>query len=165
MPVEEKKKYLENYRKQEKIIDIHAFVFMDNHFHFLIRQLIEKGIFTFISNFQNSFGKYYNKVNKRNGSVFQKPFKSKRISSDSDFLHVGRYIHLNPVTSFCMDIKELETYPYDSYKCYLEKGVSGFVNTKMTLDLVGSVGKYRKFVEDRVDYQRKLKQIKRLLFE
>ena len=138
---------------------------MPNHFHLLIKQTAELGIEKFISNFQNSYAKYYNTKFQRNGSLFQKPFKAKRITSDEEFLHVSRYIHLNPVTSFLIRYDDLKVYPWTSYRYYIGKEKNDIVNTGIIGNLIGAGQKYSRFVANQVDYQRKLHLIKRLTFE
>ena len=51
--------------KSRPIIDILAYCLMPNHFHFLIRQKIDKGISTFVSNISNSYSRYFNQKHGR----------------------------------------------------------------------------------------------------
>jgi len=74
--------------KNGLLVDILAYCLMPNHFHFLLRQNLEKGISIFLGNFQNSYTKYFNLRNKRQGSLFLTPFKAVRIEDDDQFLHV-----------------------------------------------------------------------------
>ncbi|HLE48782.1 MAG TPA: transposase [Patescibacteria group bacterium] len=156
--------YLKNNSFDKKIVEIYAYCFMPDHFHLLLRQTAENGIRNFLSNFQNSYAKYFNVKNKRHGSLFQNPFKAKHISSDETLLHVSRYIHLNPVTSYLMDTKELKDSVLTSFPIYLGKKET-LVDSKLILEIIGSRLMYRKFVANQVDYQRKLGNIKYLLID
>lgn len=70
---------------------------MPNHFHFLIEQTADKGIASHMQRFINSYAHYVNIKYKRVGPLFQGLFKGVLIESDEQFLHVSRYIHLNPL--------------------------------------------------------------------
>ena len=154
---------LKNTMPQIKIL---AFTLMPNHFHFLIRQTKENGIIEFMKLFQESYAKYHNIIANRTGSVFQALFKAVRIESEEQLLHVFRYIHLNPLTSFLLkDLKELEKFRWGSYKDYVENKEHQFVNTTYITQLLGSKTKIREFTSDQIDYQRELQNIKHLTFE
>lgn len=161
-----KQEYISKYKKQNSFVEMYAFALMPNHYHLLLKQTKGKGIEKFLSNFQNSFAKYYNTKNKRAGSLFLKPFKAKRITSDEKLLHVSRYIHLNPVTSFYINYEDSRTHPLTSYHYYLSENTENdFINTKFVINLIGSKQKYEKFMANQVDYQRKLHLIKHLILE
>ncbi len=149
----------------EKLVDIICFCLMPNHFHFLLKQKMEDGISKFIGNFQNSYTRYHNTRNERDGSLFLDQFKAKRIETDEQFIHVSRYIHLNPYTNFIVrTVGELEKYPWSSFSNYLT-GNDGFLEPNLVLDMFGSREKYKHFVFDQADYQRKLKLIEHLILE
>lgn len=160
-----KQEYISKYKSLNPVVTIYSFSLMPNHFHLLLKQNMDRGIEKFLTNFQNSYAKYYNTKYKRAGSLFQKPFKAKRLDSDQEFLHVSRYIHLNPVTSFFIKYEDLPKYPWTSYTYYLEKGKDDLIETNMIINLIGSRPKYEKFVANQVDYQKKLHIIKHLTFE
>lgn len=147
------------------LVEIHAFALMPNHFHFLLRQLQDDGIPLFISNMQNSFAKYFNTLYERRGSLFCEMFKAVFIESEEQLVHVSRYIHLNPVTSYMINKEELDSYIYTSFSSYTRNQNLGFVTTDVILERFKDGGRYREFVYDQVDYQRKLEQIKHLTFE
>ncbi len=113
LPLEQRSDFLDALHKSgERIIDILAFSLMSNHFHMLAKQLHEKGISTFAGQIQNSYAKYFNTKYDRAGALFQEMFKAKWIESDEQLLHVARYIHLNPITSYgVIELTELETCP------------------------------------------------------
>ncbi|MGB9613620.1 MAG: transposase, partial [Candidatus Margulisiibacteriota bacterium] len=75
------------HRKQ---IDLLSFCLMPNHLHFLIKEVEKNGISTFMSNFQDSYAKYFNLRTERHGSLFQSMFKAVRIETEEQLLHVCR---------------------------------------------------------------------------
>lgn len=160
-----KKGYLTKTNKQKPLVEICSFSFMPNHYHFLLKQASDNGIVKFISNFQNSFAKYFNQRSNREGSLFKRPFKSRRITSEEELVHMSRYIHLNPVTSFLLSFKQLKSSELTSFPYYLGIKNDNVVNTDIILSLIGSKKTYLNFVSNQVDYQRKLSKIKRLLLE
>ncbi len=107
-----------------------------------------------------------NTKTKRVGALFQNMFKGVRMESDEQFVHVARYIHLNPFTSFLFSqIEELEKYQWSSYGMYLEKINYPFVNINELIRAFSSKEKLRDFTIDQADYQRELGKIKHLVFE
>lgn len=157
--------YLSSIVSNPPLIDMYVFSFMPNHFHFLVKQLQDKGVSIFLSNIQNSFAKNFNLINDRNGSLFEHSFKAKRITNNEEFIHVSRYIHLNHVTSKIIEFEQLLTYEWTSLPCYINEKVNKFVNTKPILDYFKTPEKYLIFLKNNVDYQRKLKIIKDLILD
>lgn len=157
--------YLFSLKRETSLVEVYAFAFMPNHYHFLLKQIQDKGISLFISNFQNSFAKYFNIKNDRNGALFQNSFKGKRVETDEQLLHISRYIHLNPVTSYIIEFDDLIFYPYTSFIYYHKKTNNSFVNTEFLMKFFSSQEDYNNFVKDQVGYQRDLAIIKDLLLE
>lgn len=162
---QEMSKVLEAYKP---LVDIFSYCLMPNHFHFLIRQKEDKGIAVFLSNFQNSYTRYFNTRHDRDGSLFLDQFKAVRIETDEQLLHVSRYIHLNPYTGYLVKTHaDLEEYPWSSFPVYLKSKIENdlFVHMSMVLDFFRSNNEYKRFVLDQADYQRKLKEIEHLILE
>lgn len=162
---EEKENFLKRLKNKKPVVEILAFCLMPNHIHFLLKQLEKRGIPIFMSNFQNSYAKYFNTKYQRIGPLFQPMFKAVRIETDQQLIHVSRYIHLNPVSAYLIEIEELENYPWSSFGAYLNRKTLEFVNPDLVLSLFESSAKYRQFVYDQADYQRKLERIKHLTLE
>ncbi len=163
LEIEKRNFFLSQVRKHNKLIDLLAYCLMPNHFHLLIKQLEEGGIKEFVSNFSNSYVRYFNTKNKRVGPLFQGVFRAVRIEDDEQLIHVSRYIHINPVVSFIVPREELITYPYTSFpECF---GGEGICNQNMILDQFPSLEQYESFVYDQIDYGRRLELIKHLILE
>jgi len=126
---------------------------------------MDGGISKFLSNFQNSYTRYFNTRHQRDGTLFLNQFKAVRIETDEQLIHVSRYIHLNPYASHVIkDIDRLEYYRWSSFSEYISKG-DGFVNKSLLLGFFKNAESYKTFVFDQADYQRTLKEIEHLALE
>lgn len=151
------------YEKNNCLADIYSFCLMPNHYHILLKQTAENGISNFIRLLQNSYAKYLNIKTKRAGSLFQCPFKAVRIETDEQFIHVARYIHLNPLTSYILkDFEDLESYEWCSYTDYSSDSTRRFINTQFLMSLFKNKESFRQFTKDNLNYQRELQKIKHL---
>ncbi|MBU1956439.1 transposase [Patescibacteria group bacterium] len=65
-----------------------------NHYHFVLRQLVDGGISEFMKR-MGGYTSYFNKKYKRSGVLFQSVFKSNHIDSNEYLLHVSTYVNLN----------------------------------------------------------------------
>jgi putative transposase len=161
---EERKILLDSLEKNgHPKVEIICFCLMPNHYHFLLRQVEDNGISSFLGDFQNGFTRYFNIKNGRVGHVFQGAFKAVLIENESQLLHLTRYIHLNPYSS--MVVKELDQlldYPWFSLPEYLGSR-EGFCQKEEILSLFSNVDQYKEFILNRADYQRQLETIKHLV--
>lgn len=146
----------------KKMIEIIAYCLMPNHFHLLIKQIREKGITEFMSKFINSYTKYYNTKYNRVGALLQGMFKAVLMENNEQLLHVSRYIHLNPISSFL--VKELNQYEWSSYSEYV-MGTEGICYKNEVLSHCKSPQEYQQFVLDQVAYARELESIKHQLID
>lgn len=162
----ERKQVLTDLYKSDKEVEIISYVFMPNHYHFLLLQLQDDGISHFLLEWQNSFARYINIKHKRSGPLFQGNFKAVRIEDDQQLVHVCRYHHLNPLTSYVVKTFEnLVEYPWSSFPEYLGLTLDGFCSKEIILSRFSGTEDYKKFVSDQVGYQRELHRIKHLTLE
>jgi len=165
LPKQLKDEYQRKIQDKSPLVEIYAFALMPNHYHLLLKQLQENGVSRFISNFQNSFAKVFNLKNQRDGALFQNSFKARRVETDEEFVHLSRYIHLNPITAFLIKFQDLTSYPWTSFSIYKSGEKNSFVNANFLLNMFKSKKVYAQFVADQVDYQRKLALIKAMLLD
>lgn len=164
---EDRKKFLNNLSNNTKpIIEILVFCLMPNHVHCLIVGSGDNAISNFMANFQHSYSKYFNAKYNRTGGLFQSIFKAVRIESDEQLVHVSRYIHLNPVSSFLIKLESLPDYPWSSFRHYLNSvDKKNFVSKDLVLSYFKSNESYQQFVYDQANYQKELEKIKHLTLE
>ena len=165
IPKEERKQILVDLEASHNLtVDLVAYCLMPNHMHLLIKQVSEGGISKFMKQITDSFTRYYNTKYQRVGPLFQGAFKTVRIENDEQLVHVSRYIHLNPLTSYVVRETTFINYPWSSLKDYLAKN-SKLVNFRIVLDNFNQKNDYLKFVMDQADYSKELKRIKHLILE
>lgn len=167
MPIEQRKEIMKNMEKiNKRIVDIIAYCLMPNHFHFLIKQIADNGISTFIANFTNSYTKYFNTKHERNGTLLQGPFKAVFVETDEQLMHLSRYIHLNPLFQNIVKEKDLERYLWSSFNEYLNSNsLYSICQKEIVLNNFFNIKKYREFVYDHISYAKELEKIKHLLME
>ncbi|MBI4999429.1 transposase [Candidatus Gottesmanbacteria bacterium] len=167
LPLEQRTDFLNKLKaKSNFLVEIITLCLLPNHFHLLLKQIKNGGISLFMSNLSNSYTRYFNTKNKRIGHLFQGKFKAVRIETDEQLLHVSRYIHLNPYSSYIVkNLGQLEVYPYSSLPEYLGISKSSFFQKGIILNQFKNVVAYKKFVFDQADYQRKLEELKYLTLE
>ncbi|OGE10137.1 hypothetical protein A3A60_00535 [Candidatus Curtissbacteria bacterium RIFCSPLOWO2_01_FULL_42_26] len=152
--------YLEKYLDKAsenslaKKVKLLAYCLMPNHFHLFVQQLSRDGLTIFMRSLCTSYVMYYNKKHQRSGTLFQGIYKAALVESEPYFLHLSRYIHLNPSTITDDWIK----YPYSSYDAYLGKKQISWIDPAPILDFfkvkrgngLFKHFSYQEFIEDSV---------------
>ena len=89
---------------------------MPTHFHLILRQNIDNGIFNFIGNLTSSYTRYFNLKHKRKGPLWESKFNNIKIENDEQLLHLTRYIHMNPTSAGIVNNqKESKWSSYNEY--------------------------------------------------
>ncbi len=165
IPHEKRLEIIKNMEEEHQpLVEIIAYCLMPNHFHFLLKQIADNGISIFISNFANSYVKYFNTKHDRVGPLFQGRFKAVHIEDDEQLIHISRYIHLNPAVASIIKPEDLEDYLWSSYPEYLNRS-NPFCTKEIVSSFFKSPAKYAEFVMDQIDYAKKLDEIKHLMLE
>ncbi len=163
LPMSDRQDLLNQLEKERKnFVDLISYCFMPNHFHLLIKQLVDGGISKYLSNLSNSYTRYFNTKYKRTGAILQGKFKAVHIESNEQLLHVSRYIHLNPYSaSIIKRPQDIIRYPFSS----ITKLFTSKVESKLITDQFNNIQSYYQFVIDQADYQKNLQQIKKIILE
>jgi len=78
-----------------KLVEIVAFNILDNHYHLILKQLVDGGISKFMHSFGTGYAKYFNEKYDRVGSLFQGVFKAEYIKKDKYLNYVVSYVNGN----------------------------------------------------------------------
>jgi len=137
-----------------------TYCIMPDHYHFLIKINESFKLSKFIGNVENSYTRFFNIKFQRKGPLWQNSFKSVEIKSNEQLLHVSRYIHLNPTTSRLVD--KPEDWIFSSYNDFITDNRVLKIIKEISIDKIID---YKKFVENNIEYQRNLKNIKKQMLE
>lgn len=151
-------KQLQN-KSMDRLIDIIAYCIMPTHFHIILKELRKGGISKFMELILKSYSQYFNMKYNRKGPLWESRFNNVLIDGDDQFVHLTRYIHLNPVTAYLVD--DPADWEYSSYREYMglvkdEARICHF-SDHLNMDILS----YKKFVNDQIAYQRELALIKK----
>jgi putative transposase len=146
-----------------KLADIIAYCIMPTHVHLILKQLKDNGISVFMNRILKSYGRYFNIKYNRLGPLCEGRFKNVLVDTNEYFLHLTRYIHLNPVSSSLA--AKPEDWQHSSYAEYLStEALAGRICNFDNLFQM-SPEKYKQFVDERTNYQIELQKIKHLLID
>lgn len=81
-------------RPTSKLVDIVCYCLNKNHFHLVLKELIDGGVSEFMKRV-GGYTKYFNIKYRRDGMLFQGRFKAKHIDSNEYLLRVSVYVNLN----------------------------------------------------------------------
>ena len=82
---------------RNRLVDVHGWCLMKNHYHLLLSPRKEAGIQGFMRKINIGYAKYFNEKYARSGYVFQEKTKKVLIEKDAQFNYILHYIHLNPL--------------------------------------------------------------------
>jgi putative transposase len=157
---------------KEPVVEILIFCLMPNHYHLVVRQLVDGGISMFMKKLGDSYVGYFNeKYNRKGmGSIFQGRYKIVHVGTEKQLTALICYIFTNPIELIEKNWKEagvkdikgaikfLESYRWSSYLDYI--GITNFPSvTKrgFITEFFGGPDKIEKAVEDWILYKTELK--------
>ena len=144
-------------------IDLNCYALMPNHFHLLCKNKSISGITLLMRRINTAYSSYFNKKYGRRGPLIEGCYKAVLMKTEAQFIHLSRYIHLNPVTGYLTE--KPEDYSFSSYGIYLGREKSDFIEPSLIMENFSTPDKYRSFVEDRKDYQRVLQELRHFVLE
>jgi len=80
---------------KDPLVSFVAYCLNPNHFHFVLKQLVDNGIAKFMQKLQAGYTYYFNIKNSRTGSLFQGTFKSHLIDNENYFNKIIGYVNNN----------------------------------------------------------------------
>ena len=131
-------------------IKLLSYCLMPNHFHLFVQQKSKDGLKTFMKALSTNYVMYFNSKYDRVGPLFQGTYKAVRIETEPYYVHISRYIHRNPEELLARD-QPLCTYPYSSYKYYLDGNGPDWLDVSEILKMFRS--SKRLFAKDILSYE------------
>ncbi|BCE01699.1 transposase [Marinicellulosiphila megalodicopiae] len=95
-------------------VDIHSYVLMTNHVHFLLTPRKNNGVSLFMQALGRFYVQYINRTYERTGTLWEGRYRSTIVGTDAYFLQVSRYIEMNPVRAKM--VLKASDYKWSSYQ-------------------------------------------------
>ncbi len=147
--------------KKESIIKVLSYCIMPDHYHLVIKILSDNILSKYINDIENSYTHFFNRKFNRKGPLWQSSFLSVLIKTNEQLLHVTRYVNINPTSSQLVD--RPEDWQFSSYKDIITNPI--FLKEYLKEISISNSLSYKEFAGNNIDYQKKLKLIKKLLLE
>ena len=134
---------------------IYAYALMPNHFHLLLKLKTKYGMSKLLSVVCSCFTAYYNEKYEAEGSVWQGTYRAVRVFDPRQYLHLSRYIHINPYPT--VSLSGLMDCP-SSYSAYVGRQHIPWLITEEILGYFAGYQKstskvYKSFVEEYLGLQ------------
>ncbi len=143
-------------------VEIIAYCLNPNHYHFILKQLRDSGVKSFMHKLSTSYTNYFNVKNKRSGSLFQGPFKSAHIDSNEYLLYLSAYVNKN---NFIHGYNKNDNWPYSSLPDYMGERNGKLINKEIILGQFRSIDEYKEFLENNALYMKGKKELAKYLME
>lgn len=147
----------QHWPPQKPIVKILAFSLMENHFHLLLKEILEGGVTMFMRKLGTGMTKYFNTKHQEVGRLFQGSYKARRIEKD-EYLNYGSvYIQVkNPFELYPGGLKKAmqefekafawaQRYPYCSLGDYMGKRNSPIIDKDILGKVFSDAEKYKDF--------------------
>ncbi len=132
------------HSEKDRLVEFVSYCLNPNHYHFLLKQLVDGGISEFMKRLNGGYTWYFNKKYKRSGSLFQGRFKSKLIDTNEYLLHLSVYVNLNNhVHNYSGSTAVIIRSSWDEY--VNTRVPRSFCSKKIILDQFENVIEYKKF--------------------
>lgn len=128
----------------ECLVEFICYSLVPNHYHFILRQLVNQGISKFIHKLEMGYAKYFNRKYSRLGALFQGKFQAVHIKTNEYVLYLSGYANGNVEIHKIAKAKE---WKWSSYKDYLGLRSGTLCNKKIILDQFKNVEDYGKYVK------------------
>lgn len=144
------------------MVEIVVYCLNPNHYHFILKQVEEKGVERFMHKIGTSFTLYFNKRNKRTGALFQGNFKAAHIDSNEYLLYLSAYVNEN---NFIHGYNKRNDWQYSSLPSYLGKKNDKLVNKDIISGQFDNIRQYKDFLEEHALKMKNDKDLKKYLIE
>jgi len=140
---------------REPLVVIVVYCLNPNHFHFILKQLVDGGISKFMQKLQGGYTSYFNVKNSRSGSLFQGTFKAQHIGNENYFNktlgYVNKNYHIHNIPEDKKDLVFASDYEYENNNFKIVSKLEG----KRILEIFGGVNGLKKHSDEIVSIIRK----------
>jgi putative transposase len=152
-----------------KLVKFIVYCLNQNHYHFIITPLVEKGVQRFMHKMSTGYTNFFNEKHHRSGSLFQGRYKAVRIETNEQLLHGSVYVNINDRVHDGLNEKWLSELPFSSFAEYEGKRKNGICDTSIILDQYQDSSEYSKNAElvliDIINRKKQEKMLRKMMIE
>lgn len=160
-----------NWPARKPLVKILSFSLLENHYHLFLKEIREGGISLFMKRFGTGMAKYFNTKYQENGSLFQGPYKIKKIDEEMYFKYLSVYVQVKNVFEmypggYEKAVREFDKaydwavkYPYCSLADYAGERSSAIIDKDVLGELFNNPKEYKEFARqclEQIDLNNKL---------
>lgn len=80
--------------ERKQLVNLHAFILLDNHFHLILEELVENGIAKLMQKLGTGMTNRFNRRHKETGRLFQGSYKARLVDDENYFRHLFAYLNV-----------------------------------------------------------------------
>jgi len=124
------------------LVEFIGYCLLNNHYHFLLKQLVDGGISEFMRRLGIGYTNYFNKKYNRSGALFQGKFKIIGVGSYSHLLKLAVYVNCN---SEVHKISLAKNWPWSSFLDYMGKRKGNLCNRRIIMNEFNNSIEFKNF--------------------
>ncbi len=148
------------WQPRKPIVSIAAFTLLENHFHLLLKEIVEGGIAKFMQKLGTGMTMYYNTKYKESGSLFQGSYKARCVDEDLYLKYLSVYIQVKNVfelypgglkkatKEFSKAYDWAVSYPYCSLSDFVRKTNRGIIDKEIFTEIFSNPKEYKEFAHE-----------------
>jgi putative transposase len=141
--------------ERKKLVEIVSFCLNPNHYHFILEQILDRGIEKFMHRIATGYTRYFNDKYHRSGSLFQGVFKAYQMKSNSQLLRMLVYVGCNSeIHGLCSAVD----YKWCSFSEYFMKKNKQLCNTKIISSHFRNDRDYQGYAKENIADFREVKE-------
>lgn len=162
--------YENSFRKKDalgnpvsKLVDFVCYCVNPNHYHFVLKQVKDKGIEKFMHRLNLGYTKYFNQKYERNGVLLQGRYKAVYVLNNEYLLHLSVYVNLNnKVHQLGNSVSKLAR---SSWGEYIGRYKEDFCDKDIVLSQFKNLKEYENFAKNSLNYICEKKELEKILLE
>lgn len=87
--------HIDEIKNKVPLVEVHAYSLLNNHFHFLVKQVAEGGISEYMKRLTGGYTSYFNEKYERSGVLFQGRYKKVHVTSQEQYQYLFAYVNEN----------------------------------------------------------------------
>lgn len=150
-----------NRVSKNKLVNFICYCLNHNHYHFILKALIDKGVEKFMHRLGLGYTKYFNERYDRSGHLFQGPFKAVHVNSNEYLLHLSVYVNLNNKIHNLLG----NSVSKSSWDEYIDETLNAICEKDLILNQFNATISYKEFAESSLLSIKERKELQNLFLE